>query len=116
MISVMNCTPYDTPGFVDLLRDPRPDGYGDDFIIIYYLSSFLVYHSSAESMEVLSSSLDLRSFQALINGLIKKNFYNQSSITIEFLQEQLFAGSELEPNEIVNEISQFEEVLCSVCP
>lgn len=64
-------------------------------------------------MEVLTSSLDLRSFQALINGLIKKNFYNQSSITIEFLQEQLFVGSELESGEVINEITQFEEVICA---
>ena len=61
-------------------------------------------------MDVVSSSLELRSFQALVNGLVKKNFQGQTSFTNEFLIEQLYPGSELEAAEIVNEINSFEEV------
>ncbi len=61
-------------------------------------------------METLSSSLDLRSFQALINGLIKKSFHGQHTFTTEFLVEQLYPSSEMEATEIINEITSFEEV------
>lgn len=62
---------------------------------------------------MLSSSLDLRSFQALINGLVKKNFYGNEEFTIDYLREQLYPSTELEASEVVNEISSFEEVRCS---
>lgn len=61
-------------------------------------------------MEVLSSSLDLRSFQALINGLVKKNFYGNDQFTTDYLREQLYPESEMEASEVVNEILSFEEV------
>ncbi len=62
-------------------------------------------------MESLSCTLDLRSFQALVNGLVKRNFYEQTSFTNDYLREQLYNGSELEATEIETEIVMFEEVL-----
>lgn len=67
-------------------------------------------------MEVLSSSLDLRSFQALINGLVKKNFYGNDQFTIDYLREQLYPSTELEASEVVNEILSFEEVQNRIFP
>ena len=56
-------------------------------------------------MESLSCSLDLRSFQALLNAIAKKTFYNEGDITNEYLLEQLYSGTELEESVAINEIN-----------
>lgn len=61
-------------------------------------------------MEVLSTTLDARSFQGLINGLVKKNFYGNEQFTLDFLREELYPETELEASEVINEIMSFEEV------
>jgi hypothetical protein len=64
-------------------------------------------------MDSLPISLEPRPFQALLNGLIRKTFYQEPDITIEYLAGELYADSELEAAQIVNEISLYEKV--SVC-
>ena len=59
----------------------------------------------------LACSLEGRAFQALLNGLSKKMFHDDSSITYDYLIEQLFAGKDLEPAEIMAQIKIFEKVL-----
>lgn len=62
--------------------------------------------------EKLSCSLDLRSFQALLNGLTKNLFYGIDSLTTKYLADQLFKSPEsLEEFQISNEISSFREIL-----
>lgn len=63
----------------------------------------------------LACSLEGRAFQALLNGLSKKLFYNDKSITYDYLIEQLFAGKDLEPDEIMAQILIFEKVCVCVC-
>lgn len=61
--------------------------------------------------ESVVTSLEPRPFQALLNGLIKKNFYSEASITVDYLIQQLYEGSELDSAQIVHEISVFEQIL-----
>ena len=58
----------------------------------------------------LQSSLEGRSFQALLNGLTKRLFYGEESFTNEYLIEQIYTSSELEKAEIEAEIEAFVEV------
>jgi hypothetical protein len=60
-------------------------------------------------MEQINCSLDPRSFQALLNGIIKRQFYNQSTFTNDFLIEQLY-NAESDQNDIISEIEIFEQV------
>jgi len=62
-------------------------------------------------MDSLPISLEPRPFQALLNGLIRKTFYQEPDITIEYLAGELYADSELEAAQIVNEISLYEKIL-----
>lgn len=55
-------------------------------------------------------SLEGRSFQALLNGLSKKNFDVNSSVTYDFLTEQLYSGQDLEKDEILAQMKSFEKV------
>jgi hypothetical protein len=63
------------------------------------------------SSDSLACSLEGRAFQALLNGLVKKNFDDDKSITYDYLREQLFAGKDLEPDEILAQIRIFEKVI-----
>jgi hypothetical protein len=60
-------------------------------------------------MESISVSLDTRSFQVLLNGLIQKNYY-QSSISYDSLAKKVYTTSELTSDEIRNEILLLESV------
>ena len=55
-------------------------------------------------------SLEGRSFQALLNGLSKKLFFNDKNVTYDYLMEHLFAEKDLEPDEIMAQIRIFEKV------
>jgi hypothetical protein len=59
----------------------------------------------------LACSLEGRSFQALLNGLSKKTFHDDKSMTYEYLIEQLYSDKDLEPDEIMAQIRIFEKVL-----
>jgi hypothetical protein len=61
-------------------------------------------------MESLSCSLDLRSFQGLLNALAKRRFYGEATITNDFLIEQLYSSVDLEKSVALNEINIFNEV------
>jgi hypothetical protein len=45
----------------------------------------------------LSADLDVRLFQGLLTGLGKKNFYGESSISLDYLKEQVYRSSQLSP-------------------
>jgi hypothetical protein len=62
-------------------------------------------------MESLSSVLDLRSFQALLNSIAKRQFYGEADITNEYLVEQLYAGTDLEASVAETEINAFQEAV-----
>lgn len=65
-------------------------------------------------MEVLSTSLDLKSFQSLLNGLnqiIYAGRTDESETGIQVLQEKVFKSSSLDFQEQRNEISLFEAIL-----
>lgn len=62
-------------------------------------------------MDSLPLSLEPRPFQGLLTGLIKKNFYADKDITVEFLVEELYASiEELEQGQHVSEITLYEKV------
>jgi hypothetical protein len=62
-------------------------------------------------MDSLVCSLEGRSFQALLNGLSKKNFDGDESVTFEFLVDQLYTGIDLEKDEMLAQIKSFEKVI-----
>ena len=62
-------------------------------------------------MVSLLCSLEGRSFQAMLNGLCKRLFYDDATITTDFLYEQLYSGIELTIEEAKAQMSSFEEVL-----
>jgi len=63
-------------------------------------------------MDSLPLSLEPRPFQGLLTGLIKKNFYGDKDITVEFLAEELFSTiEELEEGQHVSEITLYEKVI-----
>ena len=63
-------------------------------------------------MNVLPISLESRPFQALLNGLVKKNFVTGSDISSEYLLGELYAGlDEAEEGQFANEISLYEKVI-----
>mmetsp|Transcript_29303 Transcript_29303/g.58493 ORF Transcript_29303/g.58493 Transcript_29303/m.58493 type:complete len:189 (-) Transcript_29303:21-587(-) len=63
-------------------------------------------------MNVLPISLESRPFQALLNGLVKKNFVTGSDISSEYLLGELYAGlDEAEEGQFANEISLYEKIL-----
>ena len=61
-------------------------------------------------MDSLICSLEGRSFQGLLNGLSKKIFDRDITITYEYLKEQLYSGNDLENDEIMAQIKSFEKV------
>lgn len=65
-------------------------------------------------MDSLPLSLEPRPFQGLLTGLIKKNFYGDKDITLEFLVEELYSTiEELEEGQHVSEITLYEKVTSS---
>jgi hypothetical protein len=57
-------------------------------------------------------SLEGRSFQGLLNGLSKKNYEKDDTITYEYLIEQLYPGTEPEQQpEILGQIKSVEKIL-----
>lgn len=62
-------------------------------------------------MDSLPINLDPRRFQALLSCLIKKNFNNQTEITVSYLANELYESSEdLDISQIENEIRIYEKV------
>ena len=64
-------------------------------------------------MSSIAISLDIKTFQLLIKGIIQIVYFsdNQNSITIrEELITKLYSNSELDGNEIKNEVELFENV------
>jgi hypothetical protein len=61
-------------------------------------------------MDSLLINLEPRSFQGLLNGLVKKNFYGETEFTEEYLAEELYGGSEIDQALISDEIAQFQKV------
>jgi hypothetical protein len=57
-------------------------------------------------------SLEGRAFQGLLNGLSKKNYEKDDTITYEYLIDQLFPGTESEQQpEILAQIKSIEKLL-----
>lgn len=65
-------------------------------------------------MDSLTCNLDGRSFQALLVGLCKMHVYMDESISLEYLAEQLYSGTELTEAEILAQITAFGEVACNI--
>jgi hypothetical protein len=59
----------------------------------------------------LTSSLDARSFLALLNGLSKQMFSEDATITDDFLASELFPVADLDSAEILSEISTARSLL-----
>jgi hypothetical protein len=62
-------------------------------------------------MDSLFCSLEGRSFLNFLNTLAKKLFYDDLSITYEYITENLFATVDLEGAEIRAQILSFEKVI-----
>lgn len=64
-------------------------------------------------MDGFAVSLEPRSFNALLNGLNKKLFFNHDypEITHAYLAEKLY-DAEIDPAQVAAEISLFEKVRC----
>lgn len=63
-----------------------------------------------EVMDSVRCSLSPKGFQGLLTALAKRNYYKENDYTDAIIINQLYAGIELEPAEIVAEISMFEKV------
>ena len=49
-------------------------------------------------MESLESDLDPKYFRALLNGLIKMHFFQDATMTQEYIKKQVFASSKMSPS------------------
>ncbi len=61
-------------------------------------------------MSSFSCNLEGRTFQALLNGLCKRLFYEDVSITIDYLYEQLYNGIDITDAEAKAQVLSYEEV------
>jgi hypothetical protein len=63
------------------------------------------------TMDTVICSLEGRPFQALLNGLSKKNFEMDETITYEYLMEKLYGGLEMEQLVMLAQIKSVEKLL-----
>jgi hypothetical protein len=68
-------------------------------------------HWFREGMDTVICSLEGRAFQALLNGLSKKNFEMDETITYEYLMEQLYGNIEMEQLVMLAQIKSIEKLL-----
>lgn len=78
---------------------------------IFPPETFAITPTLSAAMDSLPLSLEPRPFQGLLTGLIKKNYYGDKDITLEFLVEELYSTiEELEEGQHVSEITLYEKV------
>ena len=62
-------------------------------------------------MTTLCSDLPPRNFKALFAALLKLDFYDDASVSLDIIQTQIFGGSSMEPAAIVALLAALREVL-----